>query len=80
MSFLDFTTRFQNIIVLIHIEIDDNTVLSVIFARSDLGLINIRSTSASDIVRSFPHLIIRDFRNLVDVGRLSVERKRGWHY
>lgn len=58
--------------VLTHIEIDGNTVLSVKFARGELGLKNFRSNSAEDIVRAFPHLVVRDFRNLVDVGRLSV--------
>lgn len=58
--------------VLTHIEIDGNTVLSVNFARGELGLKNFRSNSAADIVRAFPHLVVRDFRNLVDVGRLSV--------
>lgn len=58
--------------VLTHIEIDGNTVLSVKFARGELELKNFRSNSAEDIVRAFPHLVVRDFRNLVDVGRLSV--------
>lgn len=58
--------------VLTHIEIDGNTVLSVNFARGELGLKYFRSNSAADIVRAFPHLVVRDFRNLVDVGRLSV--------
>lgn len=58
--------------VLTHIEIDGNTVLSVNFARGELGPKNFNSNSAADIVRAFPHLVVRDFRNLVDVGRLSV--------
>lgn len=58
--------------VLTHIEIDGNTILSVNFARGELNSKNFRSKSATDIVRAFPHLVVRDFRNLVDVGRLSV--------
>ncbi len=58
--------------VLIHIEIDGKTVLSVKFARSELSLKNFRNSIAADIVRTFPHLIVNDFRNPVDVGRLSV--------
>ncbi len=58
--------------VLTHIEIEGKTILSVIFTRGELSLKNFRNNSASDIVRTFPHLVVRDFENLVDIGRLSV--------
>lgn len=58
--------------VLTHIEIEGKTVLSVNFARGELCLKNFRNNLATDIVRTFPHLVVRDFRNLVDIGRISV--------
>lgn len=58
--------------VLTHIEIDGNTVLSVNFARGELCSRNFRNNFAADIVQTFPHLVVRDFNNLVDVGRVSV--------
>lgn len=58
--------------VLIHVEIDGKTVLSVRFARGELLSKIFKNSHAADIVQIFPHLVARDFRNLVDVGRLSV--------
>ena len=58
--------------VLIHIEIKGNTILSVIFKRGELSIKNFGNYSAVDIVRSFPHLVVSDFKNLTDVGRLSL--------
>lgn len=58
--------------VLVHIDIRGNTILSVIFTRNTLHSINFRNNCASNIVREFPHLIVTNFRNLNDVGRLSV--------
>lgn len=58
--------------VLIHVEIDGKTVLSANIARGELCLKNFRNNLAADIVQTFPHLVVRDFNNLVDVGRLSV--------
>ncbi len=58
--------------VLTHVEIDGKTALSVNFARGELRLKDFRSNTASDIVQEFPHLIVKDFRDLIDVGRLSI--------
>lgn len=58
--------------VLIHIDVGGNTILSVIFTRSELHLISFRNNLATDIVRIFPHLIVTNFKKLEDVGRLSV--------
>lgn len=58
--------------VLIHIDVGGNTILSVIFTRSELHLISFRNNLATDIVRIFPHLIVTNFKKLENVGRLSV--------
>lgn len=50
--------------VLIHVEINGNTILSVIFTRNKLCSINYRNNSAAKIVKEFPCQVFSDYQRL----------------
>lgn len=58
--------------VLVHVEVENTTILSVLFERNKLCQANFKSTSARSIVNEFRHLIITGNDNLYDVGRLKI--------
>lgn len=57
---------------LIHVEINSNTILSVIFDRSKLCGINYRGTSASEIVKRFPCQVTSEYQGLNGVERMWI--------
>lgn len=58
--------------VLVHVEIDGHTVMSIKFVRSQLHGISFKSRSAVSIVSEFPCHVSKDFTRLEGVDRLQV--------
>ena len=58
--------------VLVHVEINGNTVLSVIFVRNQLCAVNFRNDSATAIVKHFPHYVVENNNYLDSVDRMQL--------
>ena len=58
--------------VLVHVEINGNTVLSVIFVRNQLCAVNFRNESATAIVKHFPHNVMENNNYLDSVDRMQL--------
>lgn len=58
--------------VLVHVEINGNTVLSVIFVRNQLCAVNFRNESATAIVKHFPHYVVENNNYLDSVDRMQL--------
>ena len=58
--------------VLVHVEINGNTVLSVIFVRNQLCAVNFRNESATAIVKHFPHNVVENNNYLDSVDRMQL--------
>lgn len=56
--------------ILVHVEVKNNTILSVLFERNKLCQINFKGMDAIDIIDEFKHLVFEN--HLHDVGRLSI--------
>lgn len=58
--------------VLVHVEINGSTVLSVIFIRNQLCTLNFRNESANAIVKRFPHQVVEDNNYRGSVARMQI--------
>lgn len=58
--------------VLVHVEINANTVLSVIFVRNQLCAVNFRNESVTAIVKHFPHNVMENNNYLDSVDRMQL--------
>lgn len=58
--------------VLVHVEINGNTVLSVIFTRKQLCSINFRNNSANAIVKQFSCQISSNYYGAEDIDRMQI--------
>lgn len=56
--------------VLTHVEIQGNTVLSVVFTRNQLHAVNFRNNDAVSIINQLPHQISNNLHNLESVNRM----------
>lgn len=58
--------------VLVHVEINGDTVLSVIFSRNQLYRLSFRNENASSIVKVFLHQAVKDYRHQNSVARMQI--------
>lgn len=59
--------------VLVHVVVEGNTILSVRFERGKLGGVNFRNTNAKEIIKGFRCLVVDQYQQLYDVGRILID-------
>lgn len=58
--------------VLVHVEANNTTILSVLFDKNKLCYTNYKSVTASNIINIFPHRVIENFNCFCAVERLTI--------
>lgn len=58
--------------VLVHVEINGNTVLSVVFAKGQLCNTNFRNNSATAIIKTFPNREVDDYNAPFNIERMQL--------